>query len=550
MLRGEPGAARTATDRDSAATRPPGLHLLAPFLLFLGSLGLPVDSPGGTFAAFGPEAYVRGTGQPVVVTASFAVPAANVSCTLEIQNGGLEDSELERVSSSNVGLNGVQVIGPSEFNQNVGLIRAPVAVSTTNELSVELRGKPGGVIFATIVCADEDLPEITASVAPPPNAAGWHDGDVTVTFSCTDATSGIASCTDPVTLSSEGADQIVAGVAVDLAGNTASTSVQVSIDRTPPIVTVAEPADGAVVGEALQACSGSLSEAASLTLDGQPVELVGPDNSFDCGPLTLLEGLNSFLFAATDPAGNVGQLGLSVTLVIPVVTVPDVLHRSQPEAQAAVAGAGLVVGDLGEEYRITMPTGVVVGQSPAPGTEAPEGSAVDLVLVRPPPAGVGEVIPDAWVGEWEIALSFEPVGILNVGAVEEVTDAICPGDVLGLSLVQEALIAHPEAEGECPLSTASDDLLEASCWAEVANECVLHVSMDFSMSRNGDTLTGTGEWGETGDCGALVNDLEYITLSGVRLSTDPGPLCALPPSSLVQKFLRHPFILPLVEGAP
>lgn len=36
----------------------------------------------------------------------------------------MTDAEFERVSSSVISLNGVQVVGPSEFNQNVGFIGA------------------------------------------------------------------------------------------------------------------------------------------------------------------------------------------------------------------------------------------------------------------------------------------------------------------------------------------------------------------------------------------------------------------------------------------
>ncbi len=60
---------------------------------------------------------------------------------------------------------------------------------------------------------------------------------MTVTFSCTDATSGIDSCTAPVTVSAEGANQAIIGTAVDKAGNTASVTASISVDKTPPTIT-------------------------------------------------------------------------------------------------------------------------------------------------------------------------------------------------------------------------------------------------------------------------------------------------------------------------
>ena len=47
---------------------------------------------------------------------------------------------------------------------------------------------------------DQTSPRITATVSPGPNAQGWNNTDVTVSFVCSDALSGIASCPDPVTV--------------------------------------------------------------------------------------------------------------------------------------------------------------------------------------------------------------------------------------------------------------------------------------------------------------------------------------------------------------
>ena len=61
---------------------------------------------------------------------------------------------------------------------------------------------------------------------------------MTVTFTCGDALSGIAFCPDPVTVTAEGAGQVVTGIAIDKAGNTASTSVTVNIDKTAPAANI------------------------------------------------------------------------------------------------------------------------------------------------------------------------------------------------------------------------------------------------------------------------------------------------------------------------
>jgi hypothetical protein len=85
------------------------------------------------------------------------------------------------------------------------------------------------------VCeSNKTPPTITATVSPDPNANGWNNADVTVTFICNDSLSGIASCPSPMVVTTEGTGQVITGSAVDMDGNSATASVTVNIDKTPP----------------------------------------------------------------------------------------------------------------------------------------------------------------------------------------------------------------------------------------------------------------------------------------------------------------------------
>jgi len=96
------------------------------------------------------------------------------------------------------------------------------------------------------VSLDQTAPMITASLLPPANANGWNNGPVTVTFTCTDALSGIVACPLPVETATSGAGQVITGQVSDLAGNTASTSVTINLSTTPPQITaVVSPAPNA-----------------------------------------------------------------------------------------------------------------------------------------------------------------------------------------------------------------------------------------------------------------------------------------------------------------
>lgn len=83
---------------------------------------------------------------------------------------------------------------------------------------------------------DKTPPTIVGSRTPLPNANGWNNTDVTVSFACSDSLSGIDTCgPENQVVSSEGTNQSRTGTAVDLAGNIASTTVSgINIDKTPP----------------------------------------------------------------------------------------------------------------------------------------------------------------------------------------------------------------------------------------------------------------------------------------------------------------------------
>jgi hypothetical protein len=90
---------------------------------------------------------------------------------------------------------------------------------------------------------DQTPPTIVATLSSDPDAGtGWWNattGAPTVTYSCADGTSGIASCGAP-RLFGDGADQSDTGTAVDAAGNAATASVTgIDVDMTPPSITPA-----------------------------------------------------------------------------------------------------------------------------------------------------------------------------------------------------------------------------------------------------------------------------------------------------------------------
>ncbi|MGN6695552.1 MAG: RCC1 domain-containing protein [Aquihabitans sp.] len=78
-------------------------------------------------------------------------------------------------------------------------------------------------------------PTISGTRSPAANAAGWNNEPVVVSFTC--SSTALASCTSPVTVSNDGADQSVTGTATDTASQSATATVSgISIDRTAPLL--------------------------------------------------------------------------------------------------------------------------------------------------------------------------------------------------------------------------------------------------------------------------------------------------------------------------
>lgn len=174
---------------------------------------------------------------------------------------------------------------------------------------------------------DKTPPTITATTSAQPNANGWNNTDVTVSFTATDTLSGVdvGSLTSPQLISSENKDQHIGGQAFDLAGNQASTYVTLNIDKTKPVVSITSPQENKEYFHTqpiplTYTISDVLSQIAStsLTLDG--VALTGSTN------IQTTIGTHTLIITATDKAGNHAVLNrhFTVKLKAKVTIKPEV----------------------------------------------------------------------------------------------------------------------------------------------------------------------------------------------------------------------------------
>ena len=177
---------------------------------------------------------------------------------------------------------------------------------------------------------DSDPPVAAPTQTPAANAAGWNNTDVTVNWNWTDSGSGIdaANCTQSSTSSGEGAITLTSTCA-DNAGNSASDSVTVNVDKTAPTVAFSPDGQTYDVNDTVSmTCSASdaLSGVASSTC----ADVSGAAWSFGLGT-------HSVGATATDKAGNTESGSGSFTVV---ATAGGVCALTQQwDTKAGVASA-------------------------------------------------------------------------------------------------------------------------------------------------------------------------------------------------------------------
>jgi hypothetical protein len=221
-----------------------------------------INSWAQKWNAFGPTTYQAS--QPTV-SSQFSVLNSNIKYILHVT--GVEGTRPRIV------LNGKTIVDEDSFDHDgkpdgdkdstkqnekpdgdkddgkpeIVTLDITVTLQLNNTISGQLKGAKGSSMTVSIIGTDTDPPAISVSASPAPDSFGWNNTDVTVTFTCSDKTSGIAMCPAPVTVSTEGAKQVVSGTATDKAGNAASTSVTINLDKTAPTIatSLAPPANSA-----------------------------------------------------------------------------------------------------------------------------------------------------------------------------------------------------------------------------------------------------------------------------------------------------------------
>jgi hypothetical protein len=222
---------------------------------------------------------------------------------------------------------------------------------------------------------DATPPVISGSPAPAANAGGWNNTDVTVSFTATDATSGVAGYSGSTVLTAEGANQSVTGTARDNAGNTASATVGgINIDKTAPVVIIRMPAAPYFLNQlnlsATWTATDNLSGIAGAATGTIPLVTGSVGSRTVSAP------------AATDKAGNVSAVATASYSVVYKLSgllspwSPTKMYNSGssiPLKWQYTDVAGNVVNSAGENPAVAIST---VAGVPTPGASALQYDAV------------------------------------------------------------------------------------------------------------------------------------------------------------------------------
>jgi len=424
-------------------------------LLILLSLVWPTLSEGaGTFTAF-EKTFSREEGEAVLVESDFTVIDPSAPYLLKISIDGLKDAPDEKVSASEILLNGARIVG-SEFNQRATFLKKPITLKEKNTLQVKLKGRPGGGMTLRIEGTDRVTPQLSV-IAPQPRQL-INTPRPTFILKYEDATAGIDRKSLRATLNGEEISSrfelregeatytpdrlpdnsytLVASIA-DLAENRAEAKVSFQLDATPPETRLLPPdatnASGWSRASRLEASDpgdGSGITELHYQIDSQPEVVVRPDPDLLFKERRTLsvplpqEGKFNLLYYAIDRAGNqepVQQRSLQVDRTPPqikaqIIPPPNEFGWHRTDVTVRFEGSDPLSG-----LASTTPPVRITAEGP---NQLAQGTAVDRA------GNEARIAASIWIDKTPPTLSFDTAPEEAVLATKAVPLTFFFGDAL------------------------------------------------------------------------------------------------------------------------
>jgi uncharacterized repeat protein (TIGR03803 family) len=235
---------------------------------------------------------------------------------------------------------------------------------------------------------DATVPVVTfGAVSPAANGAGWNNSSVSISFTTSDATSGVASVStsSPLTFTAEGANQTKAVTVTDNAGNSQTyTTAAVNIDLTAPSTTAN--VSGAQV---TLTASDNLSGVASTyyMIDG------GAQQTYT-SPFNVTAGTHTVAYWSVDKAGNTETSHTTSVVTNPAPSItsisPSSAYAGGPAFTLTVTGSSFISGSTvtwnGASLATTYVSSTQLTAS-VPASDISATGTATVAVVTPAPGG-------------------------------------------------------------------------------------------------------------------------------------------------------------------
>lgn len=295
------GSATTDPDNDTlgfvwtegAATLASGMNPVVTLATGTHTITLTVSDGKGGSGQSAVIVVVRDSTPPVTVLDVAGIAGTSPWYTSDVTVTLTARDTCTGVQSIRYSLDGAETVVP---NSTVSFAVSSEAVHSLVYGGTDTAGNPEAGHSAA-VSIDKSVPTILAEASAAPNPNGWNNTPTTVSFRCTDAVSGIATCTGPVVLNQDGANQAAVGEAQDNAGLRSSASLTVNLDTTAPVITISGVTD-----------NGTYPLCSVPSPDYSAVDLLSGISAHTAvlNPPTNANGVGGYTYTvtATDKAGN------------------------------------------------------------------------------------------------------------------------------------------------------------------------------------------------------------------------------------------------------
>lgn len=176
----------------------------------------------------------------------------------------------------------------------------------------------GGTSLQSVtIKRDATAPTITGAPTTSPNANGWYNSDVTVSYTASDSLSGLVSPPSNTVISTEGSSQSTSQTVTDLAGNSETATVTgIKLDKTAPTII----APSSITAISTASISPSLgSPTVNDNLDLSPIVTNNAPVTFAPGTTTTVT------WTATDHAGNAASASQQVIIQTPGEAIDNLI---------------------------------------------------------------------------------------------------------------------------------------------------------------------------------------------------------------------------------